>query len=97
MSTNGIETERELQQILWACYDFWKESSRPPNEREIYYGWIIDRYKNKFGASFHQATLRRLITLGYLAAGDTARGGDRRYYKLVDPNKTANDLKSWGF
>ena len=97
MNTNNIETDRELQQILWACYDFWKTSNQPPSDREIYYGWVIDGYKKKFGATFHQAKLHTLVALGYLMDVGTARGGKNRYYRLIDPEQVDTDLKRWGF
>jgi len=47
-----------------------------------------------FGGSFHQARLVELERLGFLAKDDTSRGGDRRYYRLTDPVRLVEILKS---
>lgn len=96
MNAKDIENDRELQQVLWACYDFWEASQRPIHEREIFYGWIRRRYEERFGTGFHQSKLRQLASLGYLERRDTARGGSRRYYRLANPAQTREFLTRWG-
>ena len=95
MRVNEIESNVELQQVLWACYKYWQGESLPPHERVICYSWVVRLYEDKFGTGFHQSKLRRLASLGFLQQDDTSRGGNRRYYKIVDPNKVASLLKKW--
>jgi hypothetical protein len=75
MSTNEIETDPELRQVLWACYKFWQGVEGSPHEKEIWYGWVVGLYEKKFGTRFHPSKLRVLANLGFLKPGDTARGG----------------------
>jgi hypothetical protein len=32
---NKIENDRELQQVLWACYEYWKNEPLLPQEGAI--------------------------------------------------------------
>lgn len=96
MRANEIENNAELQQVLWACHEYWQSESLPPHERTICYSWVVRLYEDRFGARFHQSKLRQLASLGFLQQDDTSRGGSRRYYKVVDPNGVANLLKKWG-
>jgi hypothetical protein len=95
MIYNEIEKDSELQGVLWACYHYC--STAPPSGQrwEICYSWVLRQYKNRFGRQFHQSRLRRLSKLGFLSAQDTSRGGRRRYYNLVDPDRIAILLKKW--
>ena len=95
MRVNEIESNVELQQVLWACYKYWEGESLPPHERIIYYSWVVRPYEERFGTEFHQSKLRRLASLGFLQQDDTSRGGNRRYYKIADPNGVASLLKKW--
>lgn len=90
-----IENNPELQQVLWACYKYWQGESLPTHERVICYSWVIKLYEERFGAKFHQSRLRRLTELGFLKEDDTSRGGRRRYYKIIDPNRGDNLLRKW--
>src|SRR5687767_11008083 len=95
MATKDIENDKELQQILWACHDYW-EGIEEASNRAICYSWVLPRYKEKFGTEFHQSRLNRLVSLGYLEKDDTSRGGNRRYYKLANPSQLSEALKKWG-
>jgi hypothetical protein len=95
MKVNEIENDPELQQILWACYKYWQGEPSPPHKRSICYSWVVSVYEDRFGDKFHQSKLRRLESLGFMQQGDTSRGGSRRYYRLVDPNRVAELLEKW--
>lgn len=95
MRVDEIESNVELQQVLWACYKYWQSESLPPHERVICYSWVVKLYEGKFGTNFHQSKLRRLSRLGFLQPSDVSRGGNRRYYKIVDPDKVARLLEKW--
>ncbi len=86
----------ELQRVLWACYQCWVTSPNPPATREIWYGWILGGYRERFSASFHQSALQQLAGLGFLQAGGNARGGRRRYYTLPNPERVRQALDQWG-
>jgi hypothetical protein len=95
MEANEIEDDVELQRVLWACYKYWHDESLPPYERIICYNWVLGPYENRFGTKFHQSGLRRLTKLGFLKQDHASRGGHRRYYKIVDPNRVADLLRKW--
>lgn len=98
MGTSEIENELELQQVLWACYTYWKRQGEalPPNERVVCYKWVRGPYEDRFGTRFHQSKLQRLAKLGFLEKDDTARGGSRRYYRIVEPEQVGELLRKWG-
>ena len=96
MRTPTTQITADLQKVLWACYDYWRRESVPKAERAICYTWVVTPYQDRFGASFHQSALDRLTTLGFLEKDDTSRGGNRRYYKLVDPTQLESLLTQWG-
>jgi hypothetical protein len=83
----------ELQQVLWACYDYWKAGSAPPDERGLCYTWVVRRYADRFGARFHPSRLGRLVQLGFLEKEEASRGGSRRYYRMVDAPRVADVLR----
>ena len=96
MPTKEIEGNLELQQVLWACFDYWQtEESLPLQDRVICFNWVIDLYKKKFGTGFHQSRLQGLVKLGFLKPADVSRGGHRRYYTIIDPNRVNELLKQW--
>ena len=95
MGANEIGDDVELQQILWACYEYWQAESLPAHERIICYNWVLGLYEDRFGTKFHQSGLRRLTKLRFLKKDDTSRGGHRRYYKIVDPNRVRDLLRKW--
>ena len=88
-----VTIDQELQQILWACYEYWKNEQLPPSKRVVCFAWIITPFEKRFGASFHQSRLSRLATLGFLEKDDTSRGGNRRYYRLINPDHIARLLR----
>jgi len=84
--SNEILHDRELQRILLACLDYWSAEPCAPAEPIICYKWVARCYQTRFGGTFHQSRLGELERLGVLAKdGDTSRGGDRRYYRIIDP------------
>ena len=98
MSVNEIENDLELQRVLWACYEYWKNEPLPVSKRAICYSWIVKRYEKRFGTRFHQSRLRRLAELGFLVPeDDPSRGGHRRYYKISDPNRVYELLRKWNW
>lgn len=96
MSANAIETGRELQQVLWACYQYWAAEITPPHERTVCYSWVIRPYEKKFGTRFHQSRLQCLAEIGFLKQEDTSRSGNRRYYTVACPYQVNELLKKWG-
>jgi hypothetical protein len=96
MKANEIENAPELQQVRWACYQYWQgEELLPPHKRVIWYKWVLGPYKDRFGTKFHQSKLRLLAKLGFLKQDDALRSGHRRYYKIVDPNRVDDLLRKW--
>lgn len=91
-----IDTDAQLQQVLWACYEYWTKEPSPPSERTICYKWVLRLYKKRFGGRFHQSKLSRLAKLGLLRPDQTARGGNRRYYELPNPGEVQRLLQKWG-
>lgn len=75
----------DLRRVLWACYAYWQTEPVPEGERQVCFFWVEGKYKARFGETFHQTKLATLAKLGFLAKGDDARGGNRRYYTLKDP------------
>jgi len=93
--SNAILNDRELQGIVLACLDYWSAGSCAPAEPIICYKWVARCYQARFGGTFHQSRLGELERLGVLAKdGDTSRGGDRRYYRIIDPFALAKLLKT---
>ena len=95
MMVNEIENDRELQQVLWACYKCWRDEWLSPEKRIVCYTWVVRVYEERFGVQFHQSSLRRLAKLGLLKQGDTSRSGHRRYYRIVAPDQVDDLLKKW--
>jgi hypothetical protein len=95
MKADEIETDSELQRVLWACYKYWQDESLPAHERAICYSWIIEPYSERFGAKFHPSRLRHLTNLGFLKEDDTSRGGRRRYYRIANPDRVDELLRKW--
>lgn len=94
MNTEMIE-DLELRLILSACYAYWEKEQLPPDQRAICYTWVHNVYKARFGGSFHQSRLEHLARLGVLEKDDTSRGGNRRYYRIVDADRLATLLRDW--
>ncbi len=90
MRADEFEKDLELQQVLWACYEYWQGETLPPRERVICYSWVVRVYEDRFGTKFHHSKLRHLAKLGFLKEDSTSRGGQRRYYKIVEPDHVEN-------
>jgi hypothetical protein len=89
---------QELIKILWACYEYWStQKSTPIDQREICYTWVVGKFEDKYGYRFHQSKLRFLVDLGFLHKGDSSRSGNRRYYRLVDPDQIHAYLQDHGY
>jgi len=95
MRVDELEKDSELQQVLWACYEYWQSETSRPHEKTICYSWVVRVYEDRFGTKFHHSKLRHLAKLGFLKEDDTSRGGHRRYYKIVEPDRVANLLRKW--
>lgn len=94
--SNKILNDPELQRVLWACLDYCTAETCAPIEPIICYKWVARRYQARFGGTFHQSRLADLERLGVLAKdGDTSRGGDRRYYRILDPGALAELLRGF--
>lgn len=92
--TNELRDDPELQRIAAACLEYWNGESYGLH-RAICYSWVARLYASKFGGSFHQARLAQLERLGILAKnGDTSRSGHRRYYRITNPERLSEILKS---
>jgi hypothetical protein len=96
MNEEALRNDIELQRILWACFDYWCREDGPAAERMICHYWVVDPYRDRYGGSFSQNKLRQLANLGFLRRLYTVRGGSRRYYALVNPERTAELLADWG-
>jgi len=80
------ELDPELKRIFLACLDYGKTQDAP--QPVICYSWVARRHEAMFGGTFHPSRLRQLERLGVLAKdGDTSRGGRRRYYRIIAPNR----------
>lgn len=97
MTTNGMAIGEDLQRILWACLAYWSNEPLAFDERVICYSWVARLHQNKFGVSFAPSKLRYLGELGLLAQVDTSRGGDRRYWRINDPQLVAKILHGCNF
>lgn len=94
MTTEVIE-DLELRRILSACYGYWEKEQLPAEKRALCYTWVHNVFKARFGGGFHQSRLEHLARLGFLEKDDTSRGGSRRYYRIVDPDRLATLLRDW--
>ena len=95
MNKEEVGKSPELQQVLWVCYECWKNETLAPNDRVLCFSWLIDPYRKKFGTRFKPTDLYWLTKYGFLIQGETGKGGNRRYYKLADPDKTFELLQAW--
>jgi len=94
MEDKIIEFDSELQRIIWACYEYWKNEILPPDNRSICFSWVLRLYTKRFGGKFHQSKLRELVRLGVLEKDDTSRAGKRRYYRIINPTRIESILKA---
>jgi len=44
----------DLVDLLRLCFDNWKASERPPEDREICYTWLAGQYEKKFETKLHR-------------------------------------------
>ncbi len=49
------------------------------------FSWVEVSYRQRFGGTFHQSMLATLAKFGFLVPDDMSGGGNRRYYRLRDP------------
>ncbi len=95
MIASDIEKDVELQRVLWSCYEYWCSEPLPADQRVVCYSWVIGPYEKAFRTQFHHSRLYRLTKLGFLRQADTSRGGNRRYYTLINPERIAGLLRKW--
>ncbi|MGB7537853.1 MAG: hypothetical protein WBM17_04880 [Anaerolineales bacterium] len=97
MSIDAIVNEKELKQVLWACYNYWDNESKPVDKRVICYAWVAKEYKNRYDAGFDESDLEKLADQGILTAVEKSRGDNKNYYKLNNPSEIKGKLLIWGF
>jgi hypothetical protein len=95
MTINQALIDAESQRVLWACLSYWSTEPNPVDERAICYSWVVRGYKDRFGRTFHQSRLRHLVRAGLLTQDDTSRRGNRRYYRISNPELLGELLKNW--
>lgn len=96
MAIDAIANEKELKQVLWACYNFWDNESKPVDKREICYAWVKKEFKKRFDREFDQSELTRLADHGILSATEKSRGSNRVFYCLNNPPEVRGKLLIWG-
>jgi hypothetical protein len=96
MSIEEIVNEKELKQVLWACYNYWDNESKPVEERIIAYAGVVKEYKNRYDKTFNQSELKRLADYGIISVVDKPRGGNQVYYALNNPSEIKGKLLIWG-
>ena len=96
MSLEEIANEKELKQVLWACYNYWDNVSKPVDERAFSYAGIVKEYKNRYDKEFDQSELRKLADFGIISVVGKARGGNREQYSLNNPSEVKGKLLIWG-
>jgi hypothetical protein len=94
-TTQEVEVAPELQRILWACLAYWDAETLAPEERLICYSWVVRPHLERFRETFHQSKLEELARLGLLEKADTSRGGNRRYYRIVEPAQVRGLVQEW--
>ena len=95
MNSGEININKDIREVLWACCKYWQREDVPKKNRSIYYTWVKGPYQERFRKLFHQSKLHQLAKLVFLEPEDTSRGGNRRYYKLVKPEKINKLLEGW--
>ena len=80
-STGDLETRR----VLTVCYEYWSTEPLPVSDRVVCFKWVTRPYEARFGVKLTRAAFHRAARSGFLEKADTSRGGDRRYYRFVDP------------
>jgi hypothetical protein len=96
MSIEEIANEKELKQVLWACYNYWDNEAKPVDERLISYAGVVKEYKNRYDKEFNQSELKKLADYGIIAAEEKSKGGNRVNYKLNNPSEIKGKLLIWG-
>jgi hypothetical protein len=89
MNTTVDALVPELQRVLWAYFEAWKEDPRPESERDVCFTWAVSRHRERFGTEFGQSGIRQLVELGYLEPGESSRRSHRRYYRIPSPERVA--------
>lgn len=90
-----VRDDRQLQRVLWACYEYWRLEDLQPDERAVCYSWVVDLYEDRFDKRFHQSKLSRLEKLRFLEKAELSRSGHRRYYKISNPEFLRDLLSKW--
>jgi hypothetical protein len=96
MGIEAIVNEKELKQVLWACYNYWDNESKPVDKRVICYAWAAKEFKNRYDKAFNESDLDKLAELGILAAVEKSRGDNKKYYRLNNPSEIKGKLLIWG-
>jgi hypothetical protein len=96
MSIQEIVNEKELKQVLWACYNYWDNESKPVDKRIICYKWILKEFKNRYDKEFDESEIIKLVNHGILSVVEKTRGDKQVYYKLNNPSEVREKLMIWG-
>jgi hypothetical protein len=75
----------ELLRVLWACHAYWLTETLPEEQRAVCFSWVEGIFRQRFGVTFHQTMLATLAKHGLLIHDNTSQGGNRRYYRLSNP------------
>jgi len=96
MIANEIDGNEELQKTLWACYEYWRRSEQPEDERVLCHAGVARLRGEESGGAFPEQQLHQLAALGFLEPMSSSRRAQRRYYKLTDPRRIRFFLRRWG-
>lgn len=75
-----------VRRVLELCVEMIQQNP----SGETCYCWVRQRFKEKYGGTFHHAIMKQLAAEGYLTRSDLASGGARRYYRLPHTTKIAS-------
>ena len=96
MSIQEIVNEKELKRVLWACYNYWDNESKPIDKRVICYTWVLKEFKNRYDKVFDESEIIKLANHGILVEVDKSRDKNQIYYKLNNPAEVKEKLLIWG-
>ena len=92
MAFVDVSENPELIRTLRVAYDYWESEPTAINDRVICFAWVRNSYRRRFGIEITRAQFERLWRLGFLEKADDSRGGQRRYYRLCEPDGIARLL-----